>query len=201
RALVLLSAALAACGSAELPQERWYRLQPPAPQAEVEGHAGVVRVGDLRLAGHLGGDRLLVALSPVRVAAYELHRWAGPLEQLLADALVSGLRRTGCFTRVKTGIDPGGEDLLLTGRVLDFQQAPDADGGWCGLVTLDFELVDRDGMPLLQGEVQARTPLEAQGPEALVAALSRSVTEVIEGFVRRCAGAGVFGAAVAGPAR
>ena len=94
---LLVCVALAGCGAVELPEERFYRLECPRPQAAPEAFAGTLRVDRLTVAPHLRGDRLMVSEGAVLVRPYRFHRWAGPLESLVEDALVTGLQRSRAF--------------------------------------------------------------------------------------------------------
>ena len=61
RAFLLSSVTtLAACGSVEVPRERWFRLDPPAVAESAPTRGGVLRVQDLQLGTALEGDCLLV---------------------------------------------------------------------------------------------------------------------------------------------
>jgi uncharacterized lipoprotein YmbA len=180
-----------ACSSVTLPAEQTYRLMLPPPAGGERPLGGVLRVGEIALGADLAGDRLMVAESGVRVTAYRYHRWAGPLERLVADAVVTGLARAHCFRQVKAEASRGGEDYLLTGRVLEFHQAP-VGAVWHGLATLDLQLSDLDGRLLFQREFQASTPLAGEGPDALAEALSRSVGSIVDQIVARCDEADLF---------
>lgn len=182
---------LTGCGSVELPEQRSYRLDLPPPSGGELPRGGVLRVGEVALAADLGGDRLMLAEGPVAVRAYRHHRWAGPLERLVADAVVTGLERARCFRQVKSANARGGEDWLLTARVLEFHQAAH-DGVWAGRATLDLQLVDGAGQLVFQRELSAATPMEGDDPEALVIALSRSVATILDAVVATCDECGVF---------
>jgi uncharacterized lipoprotein YmbA len=189
---VCLCVLLAACGSVAVPEQHYYRLVPPSPAGELLPRAGTLRVANVELAAELSGDRMLVADGPVRVAPFVHHHWAGPLDRLVADALVTGLRRAGWFERVKDLTTGGGEDWLITARVLDFHLAPGSDGEWVGLATIDLELVDQGGTLVFRDEFRRTTPTGGTEPEYVVEALSRSVESIVADFGVRCERAGVF---------
>lgn len=182
---------LCSCGAVELPEQRTFRLHLPLPSGGERPTAGVLRVGEIALAADLQGDRLMVAEGPVQVRSYRHHRWAGPLERLVADAVVTGLSRARCFRQVKDATARGGEDYLLTGRVLEFHQTA-RGGAWFGCATLDVQLVDAEGRLCFQGELSAATPMADGDPESLVIALSRSVEDIVDQIVARCVECGVL---------
>lgn len=183
---------LGACGAVEVPEERYYRLAlpevPAAPGAEQKPRElGVLRVRSLELAATLDGDRIMVAESPVRLRALEFHRWVAPLPRMLQDELITGLRRSGAFTEVKSELDPSGEDLRLSGRVLDCHQVA-GEGQWTALLRLELRLERAgDGRTLFRDEFVSRVPLQDGGQDGLVEGLSRGLQEVLQAFVQRSA--------------
>jgi ABC-type uncharacterized transport system auxiliary subunit len=177
---------LGGCGGVAVREPERYRIAvPPVPVAGVTG-LGALRVADVEVVAELAGDHMQVADGPVRVMAYRGHRFAGSLDRLCADALVTGLRRSGAFAQVHSALAPGTADVELRARVLDFHQAP-VDGGWGGLVTLDVQVFDLERRLLLATELTAATPLADPSPAALAVALSRSLEQVLVDLVRRCA--------------
>lgn len=188
-ALALL-AVLGACSSVQVPEQHLYRLRLPDPPRAVETRRCVLRIGPLDLAADLGGDRLVVADGPVKVAHYRNHRWAGPLERLVADALLAGIARSRAFEQVKSDSERGGEDLLLTGRVLDFHQSV-RDGRWVGDVALDVRIAAQDGGSVLHVELRRDAELESAEPEALVLALSSALEQVVDDLLGACVEAGL----------
>jgi len=193
RPVLFAALLLASCGSVELPEQRAFRLDLPPPSGSARPSAGVLRVGEIALAADLQGDRLMVAEGPVQVRSYRHHRWAGPLERLVADAVVTCLQRARCFRQVKTETSRGPEDYLLTGRVLEFHQAA-RDGGWVGRATLDLQLVDSRGQLVFQRELTADSPMDGSEPEELALALSRSTADIVDQVVALCGARGVFDA-------
>jgi uncharacterized lipoprotein YmbA len=185
RAVLLAALSMAgACSSVAMPERATYRLAPPEPAASAvtERGSGVLRVASVELAADLQGDRLMVADGPVRVHGYQFHHWAGPLDRMIADSVVTVLRRSGRFTTVKAETDRGEEDWLLNARVLDFHQAADGDR-WCGLVTLDLQVTDRDGRGVFRGEIRQREPLAVIDPEHLAVALSAATAGALDRFL------------------
>ena len=157
--------------------------------------AGVLRIEGLAIAADLAGDSLHVVRGPVWVQRYEHHHWAGPLERLVTDALITGLGRSQAFAQVKGGGDRGGEDYVLTGRVLEFHQA--ASGGeWVAVATLDLTVVDSSGQLVLHAELQREARLPGAGPEYLAIALSDALGGLIDDFLARCDAAGMFDRAI-----
>jgi uncharacterized lipoprotein YmbA len=175
----VLALLLVGCGSVKVPSETLYRLPAPRVVATGETLDSVLRVERLSLAANIAGDRLAVAEGPVRLQRYELHRWAGPLDGLVSDALVLGFVRSGGFREVKVARDPGGDDLVLSGTVLEFHEVREP-GGSVGQLALDLRLVDRrTGRALFRAEFAQRVPAGAGGPEAAAQALSAGLGAIV----------------------
>lgn len=196
--------AAAACGSVKLPEEHFYRLAYPDPEPQCEAPAAgglVLRIERLGVATHLSGDRLMVGEGPVVVHPYRFHRWAGPVEGMVEDALVTALARSGDFARVKGAADGGDEDLVLTGRVLELQQQVEGER-WSARVALELTLLDRArGTVLFHGELRRDEPVERHDPAAVVAGLSRGLAGIVDDVLARTRAAGAATDLAARPSR
>ena len=185
---------LAACGAVAVPRERFYRLALPPVEAPDPQQAGVLRVHDLQLATSLDGDCLLQQ-EGVEVRTQPLARWVAPLDRLVTDAVVLGLARARVCELVKSGLDPGGETWSLRGRIVDFAEVR-GEAGAMARVTLELWLEAGDRR-LFHDEFTAVQPLGPAGPEAVVAALSRGLQEVVGAVVASMRQRDLFAAAKA----
>lgn len=188
---------LASCGSVDVPQAHRYRLEWPHPAPTAMPRLGVLRVLDLQAASHLQGEGLVVADGSVRLRQSDLQLWAAPLERLVTEALTQGLARSRVFTLVKGAGDTGGEDLVMAGRVLAFEQ----DSGR-GVARVLLELwLERSGQQVLRTEVQAETPCPAKTPEAIAQGLSSALGTALEQLLAELRAVGPSGTSVAAPGR
>lgn len=192
--IVWALATLAACGSVEVPRERFYRLALPAASAPDPQQAGVLRVHDLQLATSLDGDCLLLQ-DGVEVRAQPLARWVAPLDRLVTDAMVLGLSRARVCELVKAGADPGDETWSLRGRIVDFAEVRTARGSEAR-VTLELWLEAGDRR-CFHEEFRTEQPIAAGGHEAVVGALSTGLQQVVQGVVARMRERDLFAAAKA----
>lgn len=191
-ALAAAAFLLAACGSVEVPRERFFRLALPEVAAVDPQKAGVLRVADLQLGTALDSDCLLVATG-VQLEPRPLERWVAPLDRLVTDALVLGLSRAQVCDLVKGAADPGDETWSLRGRIVEFAEVHDGDGERAH-VTIELWL-EGDGRLLFRQEFAATERLQGTGAEAAVAALSRGLQQVVGGVVARMRQDGLFAAA------
>ncbi len=192
-ALAAWSAALlAACGSVEVPHERFYRLELPAPAPADPLAAGILRVMDLQLGTALDSDCLLVA-DGVRLEPRPLDRWVAPLDRLVTDALVLGLSRTRVVALVKGGFDPGTETWSLHGRIVEFAESG-RGAERRARVALELWLEQR-GDVVFHDEFAVAEPVGGEGAAAVVAAFSRGVQTIVERLVDRMEQGGVLAAA------
>ena len=194
---VVVCALLAGCSSVELPQERFYRLEPPPVAAPDPERGGVLRVHDLQLHAALDSD-CLQRLHGVRLEPRPLARWVAPLDRLVTDALVLGLSRARVCALVKSGADPGDETWALRGRLLEFAESDGATGRQAR-VALELWL-EQHGRVLFHDEFTVEQPIVARGDDGAVAALSRAVGTVVAGVVAHMRGQELFAAARAADA-
>jgi uncharacterized lipoprotein YmbA len=166
---------LCACGSVAAPQQQRYRLEWPHPEPAPAPRLGVLRVLDLQAASHLQGEGIVVADGAVRLRQSELQLWAAPLERLVTEALTEGLSRSRVFTLVKGAGDAGGEDLILDGRLLAFEQ--DATRKQAH-VLLELWL-ERAGTQVLRTELRAEAPCPDPAPEAIARGLSSALNDAV----------------------
>lgn len=200
---VLLFAALGvlgACGAVVLPREHYYRIVPPQGLVESGVAGGVLRLEGLELNTSLTSDRILVASSPVELHAYEFHRWVSPLDRMVEDTLFTALVRSRAFKEVKGPAACPGEDLLLSGRILDFHQVHQG-GRSFAKVNLALRLYDRkQEKTLIQDEFRALVPLLGNDPAAVAQGLSKGLAKVTRDLLARCVAVGALRAQVhAGP--
>lgn len=192
---LLLGAGIATgCRAVQVPREQFYRLELPQPTVTHPARATVLRVHDLQLGNALSGDCLLVA-DGVRLEPRALDRWVAPLDRLVTDALVLGLSRTRRFELVKGAGDPGGEQLSLHGRIVEFAETRDADG-MRARVVLDLWLENGEQV-VFHDEFAAVVPLEGPvvGASRAVAGLSQALAQVQAQLLRRIDGVGGLPAA------
>ncbi len=189
-AVLLLS--LAACGSVDVPRERFYRLDLPAPAPADPQRAGVLRVQDLQLGTAIDSDCLLIA-DGVRLEPRPLDRWVAPLDRLVTDALVLGLSRSGVVELVKGSADPGSETWSLHGRIVDFAEA-NAGSQRQARVALELWLEQRDQV-LFRDEFVVVEQVEGSATAAAVTAFSKGVQTIVDQLVARMDHDGVLAAA------
>ena len=178
--LLCAALALSSCSSVEVPRESWWRLDIPAAAATTDSRDGfVLRVHDLQLGNAMSGDFLVIAHGPSKLEARELDRWVAPLDRLATDAFVLGLSRSGAFSLVKGAGDGGGEDLTLHGRITDFAEHRHDDGSRAAVASFSLWVEGRDGVRLAD-EFRGIAPIEGQGAESSVKALSLALQQVID---------------------
>ena len=196
RRLALIVALLCVgCSTVAIPEENYYRLDLPRLTPMAAASSEILRIEGFELASSLNSDRLLVADNPVQLRAYEFHRWIGPLDRLVQDAVQAGLSRVRAFAEVKGPAEAPGETLYLSGRILDFHQVGE-DGAWAGRVTLELRLAaSQDRRVLFQEEFSRTVPMQGATPADAARSLSAGTGRIVEDFLERCDVAGVFSSA------
>jgi ABC-type uncharacterized transport system auxiliary subunit len=170
-ALLLVAAAAGSCASS-VPPDRLYHFSTIPVPAAAERAPLSLEVRPFALAPHLQGDRLAARISPVELEYYAGHRWAAPLEEILAEAVLQGLREAGLFAAVVRSEDPGARpDLTLSGYVRTCEEEDRFDGWW-GVAVLEVALRDAgSGRVLWSGEVRGERRAGGRHPARVVEAL------------------------------
>ncbi len=115
--------------------------------------------------------------SLLEVEFYAYHRWAGPLPELITDAMVQAFQRWGCVTLVS----PSPQVYVLRGRIIRFLHSFEGGASW-GEVTLNFSL--EHGRETLEertftSRIRARSDTPQGGAQALNRALGRVFTQLM----------------------
>ncbi len=184
-----LLGSLAACGSVTIPRENFWRLDLPAQRAGLAAApmaSPILRVQDLQLGNAMSGDFLVVSHGPSRLSTRDLDRWVAPLDRLATDAVALSLSRSGSFALVKGAGDGGAEDLTLNGRILDFCEHRSAAGERAAFAQFSFWLEGQEGL-VFADEFRAAAPIEGDGAEASVQALSLALQQVVDELEARIA--------------
>ena len=179
--LALLPLAFAAASRASAsPADHLYHLATVPLPAAFERAPFSLEVQPFALAAHLQGERLVARVSPVELEYYAGHRWAAPLENILAEAVLQGLREAGLFASVTREGEPSAlPDVRLSGFVRAFEEE-DRPDGWWGVAVLDLSLRDAGtGRVLWSGEVHAERRAAARHPARVVEALRGALGEAL----------------------
>jgi len=177
---------LAACATA--PEDRYFRVDPalPAPTAEAPlsvtlGVARVVAPEPYRQ------ERIIYRTSPHEVQLYGSDRWESSPADMVGQALLDRLRRSGLFRRV-VAWRRGEADHRLEVRLRRFEEVDEADA-WYGVVELEYEVVDRDEKSLLQGVSGQRVRAESRNVPGVVRALSLGLSASLDEVTAQTAAA------------
>jgi ABC-type uncharacterized transport system auxiliary subunit len=181
-AVVWVCAAIAlsgwACGGAQ----PIHHYQPNVVSGEVDsqGSSGdlVLAIEDFSAGSAYDEKRIVYRKSDYRFDYYHYHRWASTPGLLVSDALREVYRSTGAFQAVVGGYDSRA-DVVLSGRVVAFEEVNKSKKEWLGRVVLDLRLRDARTGELLWNDLMRReVPVKNQSPEGLTAALSRGLTDI-----------------------
>lgn len=150
---------------------------PPAP----EPAASTLPVS--LLIGHIGAPEILedqpiaYRSGPNEIGIYEYHQWDEPPAQMVKTLLIRRLRASRRYQSVaQVGSSAQGE-FLLHGRLYNFEEV-DQGGEVSALVSMEFELVDRNTRKNVWNHVYTRTtPVQGKGIPDVVAALDRSLEQ------------------------
>jgi uncharacterized protein len=169
--------ALAGCAGNQAPM-RYYLLTPEAmAPAATDALAGrVTIIGPLQLPGYLNRPQLMVRLPGDELALRERHRWAEPLEAVMARTLAENLARITGSERILTFPVAGRiqSDQRVTARVIRF----DADAAGLAVLEVQWSVVDGAGQVLVPVRSAAyREQAAGSDDAALVAALGMTLAQ------------------------
>lgn len=154
-------------------------------------------VPTLEVLGAYDTDRIVYRASPYRLDYYEYHRWASTPSLLLSEHLRRAYERTGLFEEVTLDRVPS-TSAVLEARLLALEEVDVTPSKWLGRVALDLTLRDAgSGAVLFSREFTREEPLQQQRPEALAAAVSVALEQIVGASARALALAA--DAATAGP--
>ena len=187
--LILSLILMIGCGSA--PTTHYYvlaptRSAPPPGTGMMDG----LRVGvePFTVDPPYDRDQLVYRLGTesVEVGFYNYHRWAAPLSDLVAVAMVDGLRGTPGIARIELWSSGSQYDAVLRGRVVYLEEI-DLPGSQEARLRLELRLLDSEGgilwSDVVSGSASGQSDTVAQIVELLYAAFDQAVGQTRAGLV------------------
>ena len=177
-----------ACGS--VPETHYYTIGKIVPQAASYGQRLDYSVGvpQFEAEGIYARDNLLYRSGNYEIAADYYRCWGVPPQKMLAEATVTYLRKSELFNEVRRMPTMSRTDLVLTGRILCFEEVAGPTGPAVKM-DLEFDLqYARGGERLWWDEISATSPITVpQSPEAVVAAVENCVRSCLDQAMRSLA--------------
>jgi ABC-type uncharacterized transport system auxiliary subunit len=177
--------ALAACSSAPVVRDTFYRLGDPAPQTPLGGGPikGTVEVPPFRADGVVNERSILFREGARALAQYTYHAWTEPPAALVQQALVGALRRAQAFTTVATPDMRIDRDFELTGTLRRLEHVV-AGGGGASSVELEIALRRvRDSNQLLAKTYRGEHPAAADNVDAAVDGFTKALDVIMTAFL------------------
>jgi ABC-type uncharacterized transport system auxiliary subunit len=122
----LLLFVIAGCGASR-PVKYYQLTYPPVASATQKPLDVTLLVRTFDSTALYKETRIIYAVSPTQVGAYDTHRWIAPPVELLQSALLRGLRSSGEFRSVMTVRGEGGGEYALNGYIYEFGEVDGAD--------------------------------------------------------------------------
>lgn len=175
-----LAVVTACTGTRPQPTSLYLLEQPDTPPPAEAGAGASLAIGRINLAGFLDQSGI-VYQSANRISVARNHRWAAPLvEQLrprFAAALAGHLDSATVHARPPSAV----EDSRRLEITVDAFHGRDTGQA---LVAGSWRLVAPDDTELFSAEFRERVPLDADGYDALVAALDEGIDQAAESIAR-----------------
>jgi uncharacterized lipoprotein YmbA len=182
----VLAGVISACGCGSTPPSRFYVLSslPPgvAKASEVPEYSEAIRIGPVRLPGHLAQPQIVTRTSANRIELADFDRWAEPLEENFTRVIAANLSvlagHKGLAFSPQIGAADVAYSIWMDVRRFDVDSA--------GQAQLDVTWrIFRSGSDnaLLTTRSRFSAAMAGEGFEAKAAALS----QVVESFSREIA--------------
>jgi len=168
----------ASCGS--VPKTYYYTLRlPPVPAAGDPKTTFALGVEHFRAAEVLRDDRIVYYRSPTELDFYQYHRWSADPATLVTERAARWLGQMGVFADVRLLPSREPVDYVLKGRVLNFEEVDDNQGGK-GRAALALELVrSHDRRVVWSFTRQSEHAIEGKGMSGVVDALDASTQDLL----------------------
>lgn len=139
-AVLFAAAGLSACGSGR--PIKYYTVEtPPAPQPSTSVYPITLLIGRIGSPEILEEEPIAYRSGPNEIGVYDYHHWIEPPVRMLKVALLRQLRASGKYQSVADLGSAEQGEFVLQGRLYDFEEVD--TGSIAGLVTMEFELLDR----------------------------------------------------------
>jgi len=117
--IALLVAGVSACSQPPVPQDRYYRIDAPAVEAQAPVLRGVLELDRLAAEGLTSGRAIIYSdeSSPGLLQEYFYDFWVEPPDVMVRDALINYLRKAGVAEAVVSPEVRADADYTLAGRI------------------------------------------------------------------------------------
>jgi len=181
--LLLAAVALLGPGCATKPVDNYYTLDYPPPGVSAPSPIPLtLKVRTFRTGEVYRQERIVRRFEENRVTYYDTHRWAAPLERMVAERAMEVLRAAGTFEQVLPYSSPIPADAVLEGEIEAMEERMEG-AARTAVVRLRWRITDRATSELAQdGEASCEKPIEGRGAADTAGALSACLAEALDGM-------------------
>ena len=184
--ILVVASGLGGCGQANVPEERFYRLEVP-----VHSTAGVVRLPGVLVVQRFTADGLTAQRplvygtldAPHELRQYNYHFWADTPTRMLQELTVDVLRGAGLANQVLTPELRALADYELTGKIKRLEHLR----GEASMVTVRLELalsrIDGNQLVWLE-DLSAEHPTEDDSVASATRAMGGALSEIYQAALR-----------------
>jgi len=179
-----LTAALAACSPAAVPDVTYFRLAPPAPlpHADTPLSALPVEVEVFTGEGIYAEQAILYATDKGSLRAYHYHLWSEPPSRGLQARLTEELRASGISSLVTDRLPAADQALRIHGRIVRYERVQRAEKSYSVDVALEMRVEQDSGEPLIEQTYSAQVDADEPSMAGTVAAFGKAVDQVFAKF-------------------
>ena len=113
-----------------------------------------------------------------RLGYYSYEKWAALPAEMFAFRFYERSLNAGLFKRVNAEGSNDAADLVISGKIIAFEELDDADGHY-GRVAAKIQIADKDGIVIWSGVESHAEPVADQNIEAVVRAIADATDAVV----------------------
>jgi cholesterol transport system auxiliary component len=182
-----LAALLAACGSAPVPDQAYYRLPPAADVTRLPqpAFADPILVDTFTADGLHQEQAILYATTEGgSVKAYHYQLWNDPPASLLQRRLIARLRQAGITSGVVADRVPSQLSAVRVSGLIDRFERQKTATGWVAAVQLEMRVdVGTNELPVLLKSYESLQPADNESIQATIRAFAAAIDDVFARFV------------------
>jgi len=175
--MAVAACVLAAGCSFNVPESKFYLLQPPLIDAAAKQSQATVGVRPISITRVYDEERIAYRDSDYSVGYFHYHRWAAPPGSLLTEAVVDLLKQSGRFAAVEQDAGARDYDVTVSGALREFCQDERAET-FSARLTVDWT-VSNDAGRTVQETANCQVALKENSPDALAEAMSAALSGAV----------------------
>ena len=181
RTMLVVVAFAFSASCASIPSTQYYVLGLPREPDRTSGeskHPYSVLIASFESEAVYMRKKIIWRSQSNRLGYYSYEKWAALPAEMFAFRFYERTLSAGLFKRVNAEGSNNAADLIISGKIIAFEEQDDADGHY-GRVTAKIQLADKDGVVIWSGVESHAEPVSEQNIEAVVRAIAGATDAVV----------------------